>query len=69
MQRLVEVQEKQMEIQKEHNEFIQMRFDKLIDCISHCIIMKSASTELCLDEPSDEFLSENNNMMVLLLFY
>ena len=53
--RLVEVQEQQFQIQKEHNKLMEKRFDKLIECLSGGVTLQSAHTDLCFDDRSDDF--------------
>ena len=51
----MEVQEKQIEIQKEHNDFMRKTFGKLIECISRGFTVQSARSNLFFDERSDDF--------------
>jgi hypothetical protein len=50
-----EAHEKQIQIQREHNEFIEKKFNKLIECLSGGVTVQSAHTGLCFDDPSVEF--------------
>jgi len=71
VERLVEVQEKLIAIQVEHNKFMRSKFDKLIECIGHGVTLQSASTMLSLDEhidPAFDISEEHHDGSVAVLF-
>jgi len=49
-----EVHEKQIQILKEHNDFLEKKIDKLIECLSAWVTVQSAPTGLCFDVASVE---------------
>ena len=65
VQRLVEVQEKQIEIHKKHNDFMRKTFNNLIGCISQCNLLVLISFSMIAVMI---LISERKNIMVYWLF-